>query len=98
MTRIATTLLLSAALILPAARYSHADTVDMSALTCSDLLGLDSDDAGTVIFWLHGYYGGLAKDTKIDVKSIERGAKVLGEYCAKNKKTTVMNAIKKLSS
>lgn len=87
---IATALTISAAPV-------RADAVDMSKLTCSELIDMKSDDAGVVLFWLHGYFGGEAHDPKLDLSDITEAGRKLGAYCAEHKKQTVFGAIKSLS-
>ena len=76
---------------------ARADNIDMSKLTCGELVKMNGDDVGIVFIWMHGYFGGLAKDTMLDVDSLPSAGKVLGEFCGENQKVTVMNAIKELS-
>jgi len=57
----------------------------MAAITCGELLSMKSDDAGSILLWVHGYFGGLADDTKMDMQAFKVLATAVGEYCAKNK-------------
>jgi hypothetical protein len=74
----------------------RAEVVDMAAITCGELLDMKSDDAGTILVWVHGYFGGKNDDTKFDLKAFENAAKEIGMYCAKNKKVTLISAAKEV--
>jgi hypothetical protein len=77
---------------------ARADVVDMSSITCNDLVKFDHDEATIVLVWLHGYFGGEARDTKLDIKALENAADQLGRFREKgsNQQTTLFAAIKKL--
>lgn len=83
-------------LVLPASL--RADVIDMAAVACGELISMKSDDAGAILFWTHGYFGGLADDTKFDPKAFEDVAKAVGEYCAKNRKVTLISAVKAVTN
>lgn len=76
----------------------RAEVIDMAAVSCGELLAMKPDEAGSILLWTHGYFGGLADDTKFDPKGFEQIAKAIGEYCAKNKKVTLISAIKALTN
>jgi hypothetical protein len=76
----------------------RAEVIDMAAVTCGELISMKSDDAGAILLWTHGYFGGLADDTKFDLGAFEEIAKAIGEYCSKNKKVTLISAIKALTN
>lgn len=76
----------------------RAEVIDMAAVTCGELISMKADEAGSILLWTHGYFGGLADDTKFDPKGFEEIAKAIGEYCAKNKKVTLISAIKSLTN
>jgi acid stress chaperone HdeB len=73
---------------------SHAEMLDMSTLKCSDTASWSEDEAGLVMFWLHGYYGGKADDTRVDFDAITEVAKQLSEACAANPDIGLMSALK----
>ena len=73
---------------------ARAEVVDMAAITCGELLNMKDDDAGTILVWLHGYFGGKADDTTFDIKGFEAAAKKIGAFCAQNKKVTLISAAK----
>lgn len=77
---------------------ARADVIDMTAITCGELMSMKPDEAGSILLWAHGYFGGLADDTKFDPKGFEEVAKAVGEYCGKNKKVTLISAIKAVTN
>jgi hypothetical protein len=89
---------IAGAVMLGPLQAPRAEVIDMAAVTCGDLLDMNADDAGSVLLWTHGYFGGLANDTKVDLHGFKEAAKVIGEYCAKHKKVTLISAIKDLSN
>jgi hypothetical protein len=88
------TMAAAAALLL--AGPARAEVVDMAAITCGELLDMKGDDAGTILVWVHGYFGGKNDDTRFDLKAFENAAKEIGAYCAKNKKVTLISAAKEV--
>ncbi len=84
---------LAAALVTASAR---AEVIDMAAITCGELLSMKSDEAGSILLWTHGYFGGQADDTKFDGEAFKEVAEAVGTYCAKNKKVTLLSALKEI--
>src|SRR6186997_586855 len=77
---------------------ARAEVIDMASVTCGELISMKADEAGSILLWTHGYFGGLADDTRFDPKGFEEVAKAVGEYCAKNKKVTLISAIKQVTN
>lgn len=71
-------------------------TFDMKELTCKDLISFDEDTAGIMLMWIDGYLSGVTGDTRFDGKQFESFAGSLGEHCAKNPNSTVLDASHKL--
>jgi hypothetical protein len=84
-------------LLVPAASL-RADVIDMAAITCGELISMKADEAGAILLWTHGYFGGLADDTKFDPKAFDEVAKAIGEYCAKNRRVTLISAVKAVTN
>jgi hypothetical protein len=86
-------LIASAMLGLGMAPASHAQmVVDMSKFTCAQFLEGTSDSIETAI-WLSGYYNGLHKNTKVDLKRLKHNADLVKNECHSNPKKTVMKII-----
>ena len=79
-------------------KSTRAEVIDMASITCRELISMKADDAGSIMLWVHGYFGGLADDTKFDLTAFGEVAKAVGEYCATNKKVTLISAIKHVTN
>jgi acid stress chaperone HdeB len=83
-----------AALVL--AMPAQAETIDVSTLKCSDITSMNAEEGSYILVWLHGYYGGQANDTTIDLESFEAAGTAIGAKCAENPELGVMTAIKQI--
>ncbi|MBB1250701.1 HdeA/HdeB family chaperone [Rhizobium sp. G21] len=81
-------------ILMAVSTQSHAEVLDMSTLKCSDTANWSEDEAGLVMFWMHGYYGGKAEDTRVDFDAITAVAGKLSEACAANPEVGLMTALK----
>jgi hypothetical protein len=77
---------------------TRAEVIDMASITCGELIAMKADEAGSILLWTHGYFGGLADDTKFDPNAFQEIAKAVGAYCATNKKVTLISAIKHVTN
>ncbi len=68
--------------------------VDLTAMTCQQLLDLSSEESGAVVFWLDGHF---TDGTVMDLDGIFRVAEALGKQCAQNPSQKLFDAIQKLS-
>jgi acid stress chaperone HdeB len=80
-------------MILPA----RAEVIDVSTIKCSDLTSMSTEEASYLLIWLHGYYGGKAEDTTIDLKSFETVAGDMGAKCAENPELGIMTAVQQVT-
>ena len=51
-----------------------------------------------VLIWLHGYYGGKAGDTTIDMDSFDVAGKEIGEACAASPELGLMTVINQIDA
>lgn len=65
---------------------------DMNDLQCKELIEMDEDTAGIMLMWLDGYLSGVTGDTRFDGNQFGSFAGSLGEYCAKNPASKVVDA------
>jgi hypothetical protein len=72
-------------------------TVDMSKMTCEDLLKGSGDSIEAAI-WLSGYYNGLRKNTKLDLGQFKKNADAVVAECKGSPKVTVMQTVNKMMS
>ena len=78
------------------AKKEQAVKFDMNDLSCKELIEFDEDTAGIMLMWLDGYLSGVTGDTRFDGKQFESFAGSLGEFCAKNPDSKVIDASHKL--
>jgi acid stress chaperone HdeB len=76
---------------------AKAEVVDISTVKCSDLIAMKTDEASYILMWLHGYFGGKAGDTTIDLAAMESAGSAIGEKCAENPELGLMTAIQQLT-
>ena len=86
-----------AALSIFAASAAQAEVVDVSTIKCAELGKISKEEASYILIWLHGYYGGKAGDTTIDLAALESVGKAIGEKCAENPDLGLMTAIDQLA-
>ena len=68
-------------------------TVDVSKITCDQLLKEKPVPAKYVVLWLSGYYNGKRNNTIIEPNTMEKNAKKVSEYCYQHRETTVIDAV-----
>lgn len=66
--------------------------VDLSKMTCRELVKLDIQDFAGITMWLSGYYNAGIRNTTIDLYQFARAAKTLKDYCQTSPQATVMSA------
>jgi hypothetical protein len=76
---------------------AQAVVVDMAEVTCEHLLSA-SPNAIDAAIWLSGYYNGLQKNTKLDLKEFKNNAEIIVAECRADPKKTVMQTVTKLLS
>jgi acid stress chaperone HdeB len=87
----------AALLAMIGAAPAKAEVIDVSTIKCSDLAAMKADEASYLLIWLHGYFGGKAGDTTIDLAAMEDAGKAIGEKCAENPDLGLMTAITQLA-
>jgi hypothetical protein len=68
------------------------ETVDMSKITCRQLLSMSSDAVEASV-WLSGYYNGLRKNTRLDLGQLKHNSETVIAACRKDPRKTVMGII-----
>ncbi|MCU0830477.1 MAG: HdeA family protein [Rhizobiaceae bacterium] len=83
-----------AALLTLSAAAARAESIDMSTITCEQLLAGTGDDAGNLLIWVDGWLAGQADETMLDAETL--GAQVEGiiNICSENGAMSVLNAAK----
>jgi acid stress chaperone HdeB len=66
--------------------------VDLSKMTCRELIKLDFQDFAGITMWLSGYYNASVRNTVIDLYQFAQAAKTVKDLCQRNPQSTVMSA------
>lgn len=88
-------LILVAALLISTNAFAKKEQnfkFDMNELTCKELIESDEDTIAMMLMWIDGYLSGITGDTRFDSNQFTSFAGSLGEYCAKNQNSKVLDA------
>jgi acid stress chaperone HdeB len=86
-------LLISASLVLVQVTALQAQvTVDVSKITCDQLLMEKPVPAKYVVLWLSGYYNGKRGNTIIEPEAMDKNEEKVDFYCNLHREVTVMDA------
>jgi hypothetical protein len=80
--------------VLAATAPSRADPVDMSTVTCQQLLGMKQDEVSFMLTWVVGYMAGADEETSMDPDILGKHIADTVAYCSDNQEMSVMNAAK----
>jgi len=69
--------------------------IDLSVITCKQLLESDTERQSLISSWMSGYFSATKNLNELDIRYVKRNAKVVGNYCKTHKTDTVMNAMQK---
>ena len=69
--------------------------IDLSLITCKQLLESDAERQTLIKSWMSGYFSAAKNLSVLDFNYAKRNAKVVGDYCRTHKADTVMNAMQK---
>jgi acid stress chaperone HdeB len=86
--------IIAAALTLAAP--AHAQTWDLSTVTCQKFLSYDKDTVNLILAWVDAYYRGENDPPVIDLQKYLANAKKLGNYCAAHPETGLITATDEL--
>jgi acid stress chaperone HdeB len=82
-------------LLFTSAPVSAQVVIDLSVVTCKQLLESDSERQSLISSWMSGYFSATKNLNELDIRYVKRNAKVVGNYCKTHKSDTVMNAMQK---
>jgi hypothetical protein len=68
-------------------------TIDISKITCDQFLGYKIINPNDIAMWLSGYYNAQRGNTIIDTETLAAQKSQLQEYCLRNLRVPVMQAI-----
>ena len=69
--------------------------IDLSLITCKQLLDSDAELQALISSWMSGYFSATKNLSELDFRYVKRNAKVVGSYFKTHKSDTVMNAMQK---
>ena len=69
-------------------------TVDVSKITCEQLVMEKPVPSKYVVLWLSGYYNGKRNNTIIEPKAMDENDKKVAFYCNFHREMTAMDAVK----
>jgi acid stress chaperone HdeB len=69
--------------------------LDLSLITCKQLLDSDPDRQALIGSWMSGYFSASKNLNVLDFRYVERNRKVVGNYCKTHKSDTVMSAMQR---
>jgi acid stress chaperone HdeB len=84
-----------ALLFMPVAPACAQVVIDLSLITCKQLLESDTERQSLISSWMSGYFSATKNLNELDVRYVKRNAKVVGNYCKTHKADTVMSAMQK---
>jgi len=87
-------LLISALLVFALIPAQAQVTVDVSKITCEQLLTEKPVPAKYVVLWLSGYYNGKRNNTIIEPEAMDKNEQKVDFYCNYHREMTVMDAVK----
>ena len=86
----------AAAILLGIAPIAQAQVeLDMSLITCKQLIESPEERMPFITAWMAGYFGATQNRSTIDMRYLERNTKVVTEYCKSHRSETLMKAIEK---
>jgi acid stress chaperone HdeB len=94
MKKIANLIVSAAALAVLAAAPARADAVDMSTITCGQLLAMKADEVSFMLTWVQGYMAGADEELSMDPEALGKSVTDTVTYCGENQEMSVINATK----
>jgi acid stress chaperone HdeB len=67
-------------------------TIDVSKITCKDLILSTVFEPDHIAYWLNGYYNSNRDNTVLDLTGLQGYVSKMEDYCVRNQDTTVMKA------
>jgi hypothetical protein len=71
--------------------------IDITKMTCKELMRGDDIDREVGTAFFHGFMAGKRDNTIVDVKKVSELSDKVKDYCLSNPTSTVMDAFKKLA-
>ena len=77
--------------------HAMAEEVDMSKLTCKEVIAMRPAKIARVAMWVNGYVHGKAGNAMVDGDKAEANAAKIAAYCKEHADDTVASAIEAVS-
>lgn len=92
--------ILAAAAILSAiaSGAARADPVDMSTITCAQLLQQKTEEVSFILTWVAGYDAGTKEELSMDPDALGKVVADTITYCNENQEMSVLNALTEVSA
>ena len=68
-------------------------TIDVSKITCEQVVLYQIPNADYIPIWLNGYYSAKRDTTTVDPQALKANIEKVRDYCRGNFKTTIMQAV-----
>ena len=94
MKKIVTLIVSSAALAIVANAPARADAVDMSTVTCGQLMVMPAEGVSFMLTWVQGYLAGTDEELSMDPDALGKSIDATVAYCKENEEMSVLNATK----
>jgi len=88
----------SAATLPVASAPVHAEPVDMSTITCGQLMTMKQDEISFILTWVQGYMAGTNEETSMDPDALGKSVTDTVTYCQENQEMSVLNATKEVDA
>jgi acid stress chaperone HdeB len=76
---------------------AHAQTADMSLVTCSDLSHAYAGDLVVIGSWLSGYYNAKRNNTVVNLEELGANTQKVLQFCRTNPGVTAMQAVEQVT-
>jgi hypothetical protein len=76
----------------------RADTIDMSSITCAQLISMKQDEISFILNWIQGYLAGTKGETSLDTNVLGQSITDTITFCQNNQEKTVMDATKEVDA
>jgi len=92
--------LAAAAMVIALSATSNArsEPVDMSTITCGQLMAMQADEVSFILTWVVGYMAGTEEELSMDPDALGKTVTDTVAYCQENQEMSVLNAAKEVSA
>ncbi|MGO4834318.1 HdeA/HdeB family chaperone [Rhizobiaceae sp. 2RAB30] len=77
---------------------AKAEPVDMSTVTCGQMMGMKENEITFMLTWVIGYLAGTQEELSMDPDVLGKTAEDTVKYCSENQEMSVVNATKEVTA